>query len=213
MTRILRGSKKRSFGGTCIRVYSGQYFDSETGLHYNWNRYYDPGLGRYLRADPAGINGGMNLYSYANCNPLRYIDEKGLACKRSSEWEPISPILTDATSGTLISSVINTKWRLVRVWDVVPMAYGGENSSINCACEWKPIGCIRKSVYKKPIPHKATFKCDDGECREWEETRYKDIDKFFDVEEDVPCLFSGTPKIVIGMPSGQGCDCENRPPQ
>ncbi|MCK4815484.1 RHS domain-containing protein, partial [bacterium] len=33
-----------------------QYQDSETGLHYNWHRYYDSGIGRYLRADPLDLS-------------------------------------------------------------------------------------------------------------------------------------------------------------
>ena len=58
--------------------FPGQYLDAETGLHYNWNRFYNPETGRYLRKDPIGLYGGVNVYSYALNSPLRYFDPMGL---------------------------------------------------------------------------------------------------------------------------------------
>jgi len=59
-------------------VFPGQYYDQETGLHYNYFRYYDPATGRYLTSDPIGLNGGLNRYLYANGNPVMAIDIDGL---------------------------------------------------------------------------------------------------------------------------------------
>ncbi|MBB4220910.1 RHS repeat-associated core domain-containing protein [Variovorax guangxiensis] len=57
--------------------FQGQYWDEETGLHYNRYRYYDPHSGRYVSSDPAGFNGGINLNRYAP-NPIGWIDPLGL---------------------------------------------------------------------------------------------------------------------------------------
>jgi RHS repeat-associated protein len=56
----------------------GQYYDEETSLYYNYNRYYDPKTGRYLKPDPVGLLGGTNLFVYAQNNPVNLIDPYGL---------------------------------------------------------------------------------------------------------------------------------------
>ncbi|MCV4265935.1 RHS repeat-associated core domain-containing protein, partial [Pseudomonas capsici] len=55
-----------------------QYFDAETGLHYNRHRYYNPGTGRFLTPDPIKLAGGLNNYRYVP-NPTGWVDPLGLA--------------------------------------------------------------------------------------------------------------------------------------
>ena len=59
--------------------FPGQYFDGETGLHYNYRRDYSPLLGRYMQSDPLGLYDGPNTYVYVKNNPLFSADPKGLA--------------------------------------------------------------------------------------------------------------------------------------
>jgi len=58
--------------------FPGQYYDAETGLYYNWNRYYDPATGRYESIDLLGDE--TNRYSYISGNPINFCDPLGL-CK------------------------------------------------------------------------------------------------------------------------------------
>jgi RHS repeat-associated protein len=65
------GSARTRYG------YAGRLRDKDTGLLYNRARWYDPQQGRFLSEDPIGIKGGLNFYSYAGNNSLRFTDPSG----------------------------------------------------------------------------------------------------------------------------------------
>ncbi|MFJ8785644.1 putative T7SS-secreted protein [Streptomyces sp. NPDC102476] len=58
--------------------FPGQYYDPETGLHYNYFRHYDPETGRYTTLDPLGLGPAPNPTTYVH-NPHTWIDPLGLA--------------------------------------------------------------------------------------------------------------------------------------
>ena len=69
--------------------FQGQYFDDETGLHYNTFRYYDPEVGRFVTQDPIGLDGGNNLYRYVP-SPTGWVDPWGWECwssARKNYWK------------------------------------------------------------------------------------------------------------------------------
>ena len=55
---------------TLNQRFPGQYYDAESGLHYNYFRDYEPGTGRYVEADPKGLGGGIILFGYVSGSPL-----------------------------------------------------------------------------------------------------------------------------------------------
>jgi RHS repeat-associated protein len=84
--RVIWAAIYDSYGKAVLQVseiennlrFPGQYYDQETGLHYNYQRYYDPKTGRYLTPDPIGLGADINLFVYAANNPINEVDPSGL---------------------------------------------------------------------------------------------------------------------------------------
>jgi len=71
--------------------FPGQYFDSETGLNYNGERYFEPEIGRYPQSDPIGLAGGISTYAYVVSNPQNAIDPTGTEGFGSWSFPPPAP--------------------------------------------------------------------------------------------------------------------------
>ena len=92
------------FGGVRVTTgtpptarFPGQWFQSETGLHQNWMRDYDPTTGRYMQADPLGLVDGANVYGYARQSPGRYVDPRGEESGGMSFPSPIPGVFIPGT--------------------------------------------------------------------------------------------------------------------
>jgi hypothetical protein len=71
---------------------------------YNIFRWYRAGWGRYTQADPIGVGGGMNLFSYGSENPLNNNDPRGLKCCAKSMTAKLQPVIKN--SKIAIKSVV-----------------------------------------------------------------------------------------------------------
>jgi RHS repeat-associated protein len=134
--------------------FPGQYYDAESGLHYNWNRYYDSSIGRYISEDPIGIKGGdINFFSYVGNSPLNWIDPMGLAGGRSGGGVARSIIknlcdLPDFNMGADWSYTPKCEcevWSCERCGSFVYMAFGPgpfiTKPGTHCTCiKYNPVG-------------------------------------------------------------------------
>jgi len=128
---ITTGTMQNSFR------FPGQYYDQETGLHHNYHRYYDQRTARYLRPDPIGLEGGINLFVYALNNPINLIDPFGL-----QQWNLISSM--DALHG---GYQVDITWR-----DIGKLGKQVGESAYSAGS--KACRAVRRE-YTKPIAERA----------------------------------------------------------
>lgn len=81
--------------GQPIRL-QGQYFDAESGLHYNRYRYFDPSTGCFISQDPIGLAGGINPYGFGP-NVFGWVDPLGLSCNEVPGHEHLPSISAKST--------------------------------------------------------------------------------------------------------------------
>jgi RHS repeat-associated protein len=110
--------------------YPGQYFDQETGLLYNYFRYYDPTTGKYITSDPIGLEGGINTYAYSGGDPLANFDIDGLEVRIVGHIAapPLGTITRPISYHTAIYMKPDDECGCQGTW---PMTVGGQREKHN----------------------------------------------------------------------------------
>ncbi|NEU08453.1 insecticidal toxin complex protein [Flavihumibacter sp. R14] len=138
--------------------YTGMERDEETGLEYHSARYYLPWLGRWLSADPAGIKGGLNLYSYCDSNPITKHDKSGTQ-SQVGFWE--LPIYHTNVTATYSSRGISPNLRatmtgVYRIWT------GDYVSKVDVGHMGKPFVLLKSGEVSPVGPQLASANRSDG---------------------------------------------------
>ena len=91
------------FAGKVELRHPGMYYDEETGLYYNGQRFYDPKIGQYTQPDRIGLAGGLNLYRYSEQNPVNKFDPDGRLV-----FVPLATAIVGGTLNLMITTIVNS---------------------------------------------------------------------------------------------------------
>ena len=164
-----------------------QYFDAETGLHYNFYRYYEPNSGRFVNQDPIGLEGGDNLYAFAP-NAQGWVDPLGLV--KSSQSGGLNWNWKGA--GDRQAHVINNHGRI------------NPNKPKQTLFKKSPVSTVNKA-WKKRMKIGGCPDNSDGDTDTYEVDMKKPIGYDRDSGEILTkvkiIVMKGTNKIITGFPT------------
>ncbi len=211
--------------------FPGQYYDAETGLHYNYFRYYAPGIGRYLRKDPMGLHGGINLFMYATGNPLHFTDKLGLShdsnnicCDGSlfncaercygeiSKMMPskvrklLNPIPAAISFGLGVVAYALKAGALTTSFTVGGLFLGAVPAGVTLACVGICFIECHNAKQVKPEPTKTiTIQCRHGECDEYKPPEFGPNGELLAISID-PCPIHYL-RVSVSMSEAEARNC------
>ena len=151
------GGVHTSTGALPTARFPGQWFQSESGLHQNWMRDYDPTTGRYLQADPLGLIDGASVYGYVGQSPMMFIDPRG-------EFG-IPGALAGALVGMMAGYIQSGCWQGAALGAGIGLVWGG----LTPAGVYWAMGSAGSNAYVSQL---AAFELLDGVCgcnqQEWD---------------------------------------------
>ncbi len=169
--------------------FPGQYYDQETGTHYNYFRDYDPATGRYAQSDPIGLQGGINTFGYVGAKPLNARDSRGL-------WA------TALIGGTVIR-VIGGRAAVAAI-GAGARRYGMAGTI--AVCVLAGVCTLQEDEKPEPEPEKWDDDCPVPDATEGEKTRgpTRDYDKQGDYDDTLDDFYGLNPKNVKPIPDIPG---------